>query len=101
MFSTYRESGVSERKADNLLGWASHPKYQGKKLGFSRIRTLSRAAVKAYLPSGVQSANFTEKEDGAQKIIFLLPRPVRSGQGAVEKSQVCRQAVHRSRDNHQ
>ena len=70
VFSSYRESGVSERKGDNMLGWASHPKYQGKKLGFCRIRTLSKAAEKAYLPSGVQSANFTEKQDGAQKIIF-------------------------------
>ena len=70
VFSSYRESGVSERKGDNMLGWASHPKYQGGKMGFCRIRTLSKAAEKAYLPSGVQSANFTEKQDGAQKIIF-------------------------------
>ena len=69
-FSTYRESGVSERTGDNLLAWASHPKYRGSRLGFSRIRTLSKQAEKAYLPSGVQSANFTEKQDGAQKLIF-------------------------------
>ena len=73
-FSTYRESGVSERTGDNLLEWASHPKYWGIRLGLSRIRTLSKQAERAYdaayLPSGVKSADFTKKQDGTQKLIF-------------------------------
>ena len=94
-FLTYRESGISERTGDNLLAWASHPKYRGSKLGFSRIRTLSKQAVKVYPPSGVQSANFTWKQDVAQKLIFhyrdlydeakeLLKKPKLSGKQYTE-----------------
>ena len=61
---------MSERTGDNLLEWASYPKYRGIRLGFSRIRTLSKQAERAYLPSGVKSADFTEKQGGAQKLIF-------------------------------
>ena len=32
--------------------------------------SLSRKAVKEYLPLGVQSADFTQKLDGPQKVIF-------------------------------
>ncbi len=52
---------------DDMLGWASHEKYRGDKVGYKTMRTLSRHAVKQYLPSGVESSNFTEKQDGAQK----------------------------------
>ena len=100
-FSTYRESGVSKRTGDNLLNWASHPKYRGIRLGFSRIRTLSRQAERAYLPSGVKSADLTEKQDGAQKLIFYYRDLYEAAKELFEKNQLCRQAVHRIRDQHQ
>jgi hypothetical protein len=65
VFSSYRVSGQSERICDNMLGWASHDKYcykyRGYKVGYKTMRTLSRHAAKQYLPSGVESSNFTEK----------------------------------------
>lgn len=70
IFSTYREVGCSEQKADNMLKWASNSKFRGDRVRFGSIRSLSRKAVKEYLPLGVQSADFTQKLDGPQKIIF-------------------------------
>ncbi len=70
IFLTYREIGCSELKADNILKWASNSKFRGDRVRFGSIRSFSRKAVKEYLPLGVQSADFTQKSDGPQKVKF-------------------------------
>jgi hypothetical protein len=53
-FSSYRESEKSERMGENMLGWASHDKYRGYKVRYKTMLTMSRHAVKQYLPSRVK-----------------------------------------------
>jgi len=72
VFSGYTRSRVGEEHGDRTLEWAGNHNFDPENVHFRKIRTFSKSAVRAYIPGGVQRADFTEKLDGSQRLIFFF-----------------------------
>ena len=72
VMSTYTRSRVGEPHADRLLEWCTSPQYRAEQVRYSKIRTLSKNAVKTYVPDGIQREDFTEPLDGSQRLVFYF-----------------------------
>ena len=60
IFSSYTQSRVGEPHGDRMLGWCTSPQFASLNVGYNKIRTLSKAAIKQYIPDGIQSEDFTQ-----------------------------------------
>ena len=66
-------TGLSgDAQGDNLLLWATNPKFKGDRIRFMKMRTMRKKAVKLNIPDGVQQRDFTERADGSQRIVFFF-----------------------------
>ena len=74
MFITYTESHKrpGEPLGDRMLDWASCPQYNAQNVRSRRIRHLVKRAVDEFIPEDVERADFTEKLDGAQTMVFYF-----------------------------
>jgi hypothetical protein len=71
VFTSYTRSRVGEVHGDRVLQWGSNPKFDPKNVRYRSIKTLSAHATNHYVPDHVQRAEFTEKLDGNQRLIFF------------------------------
>ena len=74
VFITYTESHKrpGEPLGDRMLDWASCPQYNAQNVRSRRIRHLVKRAVDEFIPEDVERADFTEKLDGAQTMVFYF-----------------------------
>jgi hypothetical protein len=72
IMSSYTRSRGGEPHGDRLLEWVTSPEFRAQQVRYRRMRTFSRAAVKEYVPEGVQRVDFTEPLDGCQRLIFFF-----------------------------
>ena len=71
IFSSYTRSRVGESHGDRTLEWGSNPEFEPGNVRYRNMRTMSEHATKRYVPGKVQRAEFTEKLDGSQRLIFF------------------------------
>ena len=71
-FVSHVRSRQSEASGDRMLEWCSSPEYRSQNIRFRKTRTLSKKAIDAYIPEGIQRADFTEPLDGNQRLIFFF-----------------------------
>jgi len=74
VFITYTESHKrpGEPLGDRMLDWASCPQYKAENVRSRKIRHLVKRAVDEFIPEDVERADFTEKLDGAQTLVFFF-----------------------------
>lgn len=74
IFVTYTESHKrpGEPLGDRMLDWASCPDYDARNVHSRRIRHMVKRAVDEFIPEDVERADFTEKLDGAQTMVFFF-----------------------------
>jgi len=66
-------TGLSgDAQGDNLLLWATNPKFKGDRIRFMKMKTMRKKAVKLNIPDGVQQRDFTERADGSQRMVFFF-----------------------------
>jgi len=74
VFVTYTESHKrpGESLGDRMLDWASCSQYNAQNVHSRKIRHLVKRAVDEFIPEDVERADFSEKLDGAQTMVFYF-----------------------------
>ena len=71
-FVSHVRSHQSEASGDRMLEWCSSREYCSQNILYRKTCTLSKKAIDAYIPEGIQRADFTEILDGNQRLIFFF-----------------------------
>jgi hypothetical protein len=71
VFAHHTSGASGDSHGDRLLEWATNPKFKKDRIRFTRMRTMGKKAVDLNMPGGVMSRDFTEPEDGPQRLVFF------------------------------
>ena len=72
VFAHHTSGASGDAHGDKLLEWATNPKFKKDRIRFTRMRTMGKKAVDLNIPGGVMSRDFTQPEDGPQRLVFFF-----------------------------
>ncbi len=72
IFSHHTSGCSGDAHGDELLEWATNPKFKAKRVRYMKMKTMGNKAIDLNIPGGVMSRDFTEKADGSQRLIFFF-----------------------------
>jgi hypothetical protein len=72
LFSHHTSGASGDAHGDKLLEWATNPEFKKDRIRYTRMRTMGKKAIDLNIPGGVMSRDFTEPDDGPQRLVFFF-----------------------------